>query len=326
MNGIHQILERIPQRIRSQYRSTERSCEEYLQNQCDRLNCLPGDWKGLDCPDCRNKGIVYLVQDSCIVHRECGCMGIRGDLQRMERSGLKNLVEQYTFDRFVDQEPFQKKLKAGALDFLRNHDRQWFFAGGQVGAGKTHLCTAIAVAFLKKGMGVRYMMWCDDSAKLKSVVNDCEEYERRIQPLKTIPVLYIDDFFKTSMGVRYMMWCDDSAKLKSVVNDCEEYERRIQPLKTIPVLYIDDFFKTSLDDKGSKKMPTQADIRLAFEILNYRYNNNCITILSSEWTVDEILHCDEAVGSRIYQRTKEHCFVIGQDRRKNYRLKRGVCT
>lgn len=206
-------------------------------------------------------------------------MGIRGDLQRMERSGLKNLVEQYTFDRFVDQEPFQKKLKAGALDFLRNHDRQWFFAGGQVGAGKTHLCTAIAVAFLKKGMGVRYMMWCDDSAKLKSVVNDCEEYERRIQPLKTIPVLYIDDFFKTS-----------------------------------------------LDDKGSKKMPTQADIRLAFEILNYRYNNNCITILSSEWTVDEILHCDEAVGSRIYQRTKEHCFVIGQDRRKNYRLKRGVCT
>ena len=278
MNGIHQILERIPQRIRSQYRSTERSCEEYLQNQCDRLNCLPGDWKGLDCPDCRNKGIVYLVQDSCIVHRECGCMGIRGDLQRMERSGLKNLVEQYTFDRFVDQEPFQKKLKAGALDFLRNHDRQWFFAGGQVGAGKTHLCTAIAVAFLKKGMGVRYMMWCDDSAKLKSVVNDCEEYERRIQPLKTIPVLYIDDFFKTS-----------------------------------------------LDDKGSKKMPTQADIRLAFEILNYRYNNNCITILSSEWTVDEILHCDEAVGSRIYQRTKEHCFVIGQDRRKNYRLKQGVC-
>ena len=199
-------------------------------------------------------------------------------LQRMERSGLKNLVEQYTFDQFVDQEPFQKKLKAGALDFLRNHDRQWFFAGGQVGAGKTHLCTAIAVAFLKKGMGVRYMMWCDDSAKLKSVVNDCEEYERRIQPLKTIPVLYIDDFFKTS-----------------------------------------------LDDRGSKKMPTQADVRLAFEILNYRYNNNCITILSSEWTVDEILHCDEAVGSRIYQRTKEHCFVIGQDRRKNYRLKQGVC-
>lgn len=206
-------------------------------------------------------------------------MGIRGDLQRMERSGLKNLVEQYTFDRFVDQEPFQKKLKTRALDFLRNHDRQWFFVGGQVGAGKTHICTAIAVEFLKKGMGVRYMMWCDDSAKLKSVVNDCEEYERRIQPLKTIPVLYIDDFFKTS-----------------------------------------------LDDEGCKKMPTQADIRLAFEILNYRYNNNCITILSSEWTVKEILHCDEAVGSRIYQRTKEHCFVIGQDRMKNYRLKRGVCT
>lgn len=273
MTEMQKILERAPAHIRSRYRSTARSCEDYLQHQCDGMNALPGGLQGLDCPECRNKGIVYLVQDSCIVHRECECMGIRGDLRRMAHSGLQNLVEQYTFDRFVDREPFQKKLKAGALDFLRNHDRQWFFVGGQVGAGKTHLCTAIAVEFLKRGMGVRYMMWCDDAAKLKAVANDLAEYERRIQPLKTVPVLYIDDFFKTS-----------------------------------------------LDDRGQKKSPTQADIRLAFELLNYRYNNNCTTILSSEWTVDEILNCDEAVGSRIYQRTKEHCFVIGQDRKKNYRL------
>ena len=60
---------------------------------------------------------------------------------------------------------------------------------------------------------------------------------------------------------------------------------------------------------------------MAFELINYRYNNNLATVLSSELTVDQILFFDEAVGSRIYQRTKEYHWDIAKDPHKNYRLK-----
>ena len=42
---------------------------------------------------------------------------------------------------------------------------------------------------------------------------------------------------------------------------------------------------------------TQGDINIAFEIINYRYINDLITIISSELLLDEIINIDEATGS-----------------------------
>ena len=69
-------------------------------------------------------------------------------------------------------------------------------------------------------------------------------------------------------------------------------------------------------------MPTSADIMIAFEILNYRYmNQDLITIISTEKSVDEILEIDEAIGSRLYQRSKKYCIKLPSDKSKNYRMK-----
>ena len=43
------------------------------------------------------------------------------------------------------------------------------------------------------------MRWKDESTVIKGLVND-DDYERKINPLKKIQVLYIDDFFKTKKG------------------------------------------------------------------------------------------------------------------------------
>ena len=68
-------------------------------------------------------------------------------------------------------------------------------------------------------------------------------------------------------------------------------------------------------------MPTQADVNLAFEIINYRYNDpQLITVISCERDVTELLDIDEAVGSRIYQRTKKYNISVSADNKKNYRL------
>jgi len=115
------------------------------------------------------------------------------------------------------------------------------------------------------------------------------------------------------LEVRYMKWRDDATQIKAVVNDAEEYGRLVEPLKRVKVLYIDDFFKT--------KDVTQGDINLAFEILNHRYiNRGLITVISSEKTVDTLIAIDEAIGSRIYERSRDYCVNLAGDD-KNWRLK-----
>ena len=202
-------------------------------------------------------------------------MKVRRSIQNIEKSGIKGLLNQCTFESFQAVDEWQKDLKSGAQQFLTDHTGKWFFAGGQVGCGKTHICTAICGAFLKQGIPVRYMLWRDEIMKLKSAVNDSSEYQRLIYPLKTAPVLYVDDFFKTG---------------------------------------------DELDRQGNlvKKRPTTADTQAALEILNYRYiNQNLVTIISSERSIDDLLDCDEATGSRIYQRTKDYCFYFSPDKQKN---------
>lgn len=117
------------------------------------------------------------------------------------------------------------------------------------------------------------------------------------------------------LAVRYMLWRDVSVQAKAVVNDEEEYSRIVDPLKRVKVLYIDDLFKT-----GKGQSPTVGDVNLAFEILNARYNDrDKITIISTERSIEELLDIDEAVGSRIYERSKGNYLDLRG--RANWRLR-----
>lgn len=110
---------------------------------------------------------------------------------------------------------------------------------------------------------------------------------------------------------KYMLWREEAPKLKANVNE-NVYAELIEPYKTIKCLYIDDLFKGGV---------TQADINLVFEILNHRYmNQELLTIISTEKSINDILKLDEAVGGRIYERTTSESFfeVTGWG---NYRLK-----
>lgn len=263
----------LQQRLGVKLQSTETSSDDYAQMKVDHYNNEIGKLEGYDCPICKNKGNIMFLRDGYETLRNCECMEVRKTMRRLEQSGLKDLMINYTFERFKVQSDWQKRAKEMALDFLDNHENKWFFIGGQVGCGKTHLCTALVVEFINAGNAAHYMLWRDEIVPLKASVMDDEAYEKAIRKLKEIKVLYIDDFFKTERG----------------------------------------------------KMPTTAEINIAFEILNYRYNNrDLITIISSERLIDDIIDIDEAVGSRIYERSREHCLVIQYDRTKNYRLNGGV--
>lgn len=95
--------------------------------------------------------------------------------------------------------------------------------------------------------------------------------------------------------VRYMLWREEAPRLKAMVNDREQYDSEMDRLKYCDVLYIDDFWKGTVTD---------ADINLTFELLNARYNDTRKrTIISGEMGIEKILSVDEAIGSRIWQRS-----------------------
>lgn len=255
------------------------SPKDMAQMACDAFNKTKGSLPGEHCPVCLNKGMIEKISDSGeSIMQECGCMPKRRAMLQIKESGLSDKIAECSFDNYIVSEPWQKEMMEGAKQFVNDPYGKWFYVGGQIGAGKTHICTAIAAELLNRGEAVRYILWRDEVVRIKAVVNDDEEYAHLVEPLKTVPVLYIDDFFKTGIS-----------------------------------------------DKGQKLRPTPGDINVAFEILNYRYNNpKSVTILSGEWYINEILDIDESIGSRIYHRSKEFAFEIARERGRNYRMRDAV--
>lgn len=196
------MLFTIPPEIREKLGTfPELSSSEYEQLRCSWGNAAAGSLRGLDCPVCRNKGYILTTDangaQNCV---ECACMKKRRSLRLIENSGLADALTRYTFDSFETPEPWQKEMKERALAFLAEGGGAWFMAAGAVGSGKSHICTALCGALLDAGLEVRYMLWRDESARLKALVNDAEAYGRAVEPLKTARVLYIDDFLKTQTG------------------------------------------------------------------------------------------------------------------------------
>jgi uncharacterized protein yqaM len=98
-----------------------------------------------------------------------------------------------------------------------------------------------------------------------------------------------------------------------MVND-REYTEHINEFKTTDVLYIDDLFKQS--------NVSDADVKLAFELIDYRARNSLTTIISSELNMDDLIDIDEGLGGRVVKMTKGNMHIISKDRKKNYRLRK----
>lgn len=169
----------------------------HAKMKADTINSTPGNLTGYECNKCLNRGNIAIPKEGGgIAFRDCDCMKIRRCVWKMEKSGLKHIIKSMTFEGFKDTEPWQSQLKTGTMDYA-NNPVGWLLVCGQVGSGKTHLCTAVCRQLLLAGHEVRYMPWRDDIAQLKAMSLDSEKRHQTITELKTAPILYIDDLFKT---------------------------------------------------------------------------------------------------------------------------------
>ena len=246
--------------------SLGKSSDDFLRRKVEHYNAEHGSLSGYDCPKCLNKGNMLVICNGHEVYEECDCLNIRRTMQLIKASGLEKTIQRCTFKNYNVSTDWQRYVYDNAKTYAEN-PVGWFYFGGQVGAGKTHLCTAIVGELLKRGIAVKYCLWRDESTRLKALVNK-PEFDVEIAVYKRTDCLYIDDLFKTKQGASV----------------------------------------------------TAADINIAFEILNYRYINDMLTIISSEKTLREILDIDEAVGSRIYEMAQGYILNISADPAKNYRM------
>lgn len=172
--------------------------EQFRQKQANDYNALDGDLTGYNCAICKNKGLIQQVKNGDLVNYQCECMKKRKVIRNLEKSGLADVIKDYTFSAYETHEDWQEKVKKTALDYLKQTDK-WFFIGGQSGSGKTHICTAICGQLLKHGKSIKYMLWVADIRSLKANVNN-DVYENLFDEFIKVDVLYIDDLFKIRKG------------------------------------------------------------------------------------------------------------------------------
>lgn len=220
---------------------------------------------GIECDLCENRGyIAYINDEGELMTRPCSCMARRRSVRLAKKSGLADLLARCSFAEFRCPDEWSKQLKAAALRYAAEKPGAWFYVSGRPGTGKTHACTAICSRLMKRGEEVRYLLWREEIPQLKALVNEPEEYKRRMDALAAVPVLYIDDFLKGTV--------------------------------------------------------TDADVNLAFSLINARYNRSASrTLFSSELPLSEVRRYDEATGSRIWQRAAGY-ILNAPPGAKNWRL------
>ncbi len=218
------------------------------------------------CNKCKDKlFILYRNEQGQTLSKQCECYNQVINEKRLERTQLANKKYEYTFENYKANEEWQKDILNKSKAYVKCPNG-WFYIGGQVGSGKTHICTAVVrnIAYLNN-MSFEYILFNQKMTELKQM-----KFEEK-----------------------------------------EKYQEILNRLIEIDILFIDDLFKFE---------PTKSDLDILFDIINNRYLNNKICVISSEKFISDIYKIDSATWSRIIE--KSSCVLeIEHNENKNYRLK-----
>lgn len=100
------------------------------------------------------------------------------------------------------------------------------------------------------------------------------------------------ELIKKEFNPMYFPYREAITELKQNIMDEIKYREKMDKYKKSKILIIDDLFKGGT---------TESDIRIMFEIINYRYLNRLPIVVSSEYLSEELLNIDTAIGSRIIE-------------------------
>lgn len=105
---------------------------------------------------------------------------------------------------------------------------------------------------------------------------------------------------------KYMVWNSEIKALTSEMRrNSDIYIDRMHELRTCDLLYIDDLLKLSVNE--------QAEFSIFYDIINARYNNNKITIITSEKSIDKLENLNDemaAIVGRINEKANNGKYVL----------------
>lgn len=120
------------------------------------------------------------------------------------------------------------------------------------------------------------------------------------------------EMMKKGLIVREVKYLKMVSEIRGLTMDYEDRIREMSKYKNPRVLYIDDLFKGGV---------TPMEVKILFEIIDHRYSNGRITIVTSEKTLEELDKIGdgevEAVKSRLLEMTEGYFYEFKNT--KNYR-------
>lgn len=123
-----------------------------------------------------------------------------------------------------------------------------------------------------------------------------------------------NELLHQSIPVLYIPHVEIINELLAGMRRDEDISTKTQGMKTAPVLIWDDLWKQFGD------RPQPFELKLAFEVINYRYLHCLPTIINTEREPKNLVMIDEATGSRMIERARGNITIVSGIE-ANYRLK-----
>lgn len=118
--------------------------------------------------------------------------------------------------------------------------------------------------------------------------------------------------------VQFFSWVEQAPALKAMATDFSARDARLQKYKQAQVLFVDDLFKCGNAALGMR--PTEADIRLAHELLEYRNIHDLPTVITTELLPARLGELDEALLGRLLERSGKHLYAVERSPERDLRL------
>ncbi|MCV9886267.1 ATP-binding protein [Metabacillus halosaccharovorans] len=173
----------------------EGKLEDYDQSQRD-----------YQCPKCKDQTGFIEVRDGGEVWVRCDCIKWRKVKSLMKASEITNEFKKLGFQNFntKDKPTIIKDVYETALEYfqefqaIKGQRKNSIALLGQPGSGKTHLLTAISNNLISRlHVPVLYFPYVEGFNDLK---DDFNQLEIKLERMKNIEVLFIDDLFKPVRG------------------------------------------------------------------------------------------------------------------------------
>lgn len=115
----------------------------------------------------------------------------------------------------------------------------------------------------------------------------------------------VNEKLKQGINVLYFPHVEGMSEIMNAIGNSKDdvsIGDKLDGMKKVELLIWDDLFKPY----GDCSVPSKFEIRIAYEVLNYRYLNLLPTIITTERFPEQLLGIDMATARRIIERSEGH--------------------